>query len=63
MAAQVLRFNPSPKQNKKKLSTLKPDLKKIYISNKGASLLRTFIHSKEKYSCQTRVLNFVESQR
>lgn len=33
MAARVLRFNPLLKQKKKKkeLSTLKPDLKNIYI--------------------------------
>lgn len=72
MAAQVLRQNPSliaeQKKNKKNaqknnLSTLKPDLKKIYISNKSVSLERTFIHSKERYSCRTQVLYFVESQR
>lgn len=63
MAAQVLRLNLLLKQ-KKKISTLKPDLKKIYISNnKSVSLDRTFIHSKERYSCRTQVLNHVESQR
>lgn len=68
MAAQVLRRNPLLKaeQQQNKTRTLKPDLKKkiyIYIPNKSVSLKRTFIHSKERYSCRTQVLNFVESQR